>query len=102
MNSFFKRYIRNPILRLYNRIFRNYYVYDNPVNQQRIDYLQKVIDNPEYQPSTPLEHFVEHKTMTLWMEQDPDYRTEFLWNLIRPFYFQRIIDYIDQFPRVKD
>lgn len=102
LREFLKRYIKNPIMRLYHRFFGNWYVYDNPTNQQRIDYLNKVVKDPNYQPSTPLEHYVEGKIKEIWISQDPDFRNPILWEIIRPLYFQRIVDYVDQFPKRKD
>ena len=52
-------YIIAPFTAWWRYISTGVCLEDNERNQKVLDYLQKVAKNSEYEPSTPIEHFVE-------------------------------------------
>ena len=57
-----------PIKRFWNTYVRNVYIPDNIRNQQSYEYCLKICDNPDYQPSNPIEHWFEGQLENLYKE----------------------------------
>lgn len=56
---YFWYYILRPLRRLYHLIIKHQYIAKNTRNQQIMDYCQKLIINNFYQPSNPVERWVD-------------------------------------------
>ena len=67
-------YIIRPIKKIYHRIFQQAYVPDNERNQAILNYCQKLIIDHNYQPSTPVEHWIDNG----WREKYDDIIKKFL------------------------
>ena len=52
-------YIIRPIKKWYNLCINKCYVPDNERNQQILSYCVKIINDETYQPSNPVEHWIE-------------------------------------------
>ncbi len=52
-------FVLRPIRKFVNLCFRGCYVADNDRNRQILDYCHKVVMDPDYEPSTPVEHWVD-------------------------------------------
>ena len=50
-----------PFKKLYNLLILRRYVPDNERNTQLLEYLWKVVQDPTYQPSTPVENYTENR-----------------------------------------
>ena len=57
----FKLYIIDPILRWYHYYIKHAFIEDNQRNDELIEYLYKILHNPNYQPQTPVEHYAEQQ-----------------------------------------
>ena len=52
-------FLVRPYRKLVNYYIHGYYVEDNERNWQIIEYCQKIIRDADYEPSTPVEHWVD-------------------------------------------
>ena len=50
-----------PFLKVYNLFIRHQYVPNNDRNIEMYNYLWKIIEDPTYQPSTPIENYTENR-----------------------------------------
>ena len=58
-----------PFLKLYNFLINRRYIPDNDRNNQIYDYLWKIVKDPTYQPTTPVENYAENKIYKNYLEQ---------------------------------
>ena len=56
---YFWYYILRPFRKVYNLFIKHSYIIKNDRNQQIINYCTKLLTNKYYQPSTPVEHWVD-------------------------------------------
>ena len=52
-------YLVRPVKKFVNYYIHGRYIENNEHNRQVIEYCRKVIRDPDYEPSTPLEHWVD-------------------------------------------
>jgi len=94
----FRVYILHPIQRWWRFHINHTYIPDNPRNQEIFDYLMKVANNPDYEPSTPTEHFFERQV-------EEDYRSEYPdddWHKARQAIFLDLADEMLQYEWVDE
>ena len=61
-------FIIRPLKKIYNFLFRHAYLPDNERNQALFSYCSKIIDDPTYQPSTPVEHWCDKEWEEMYNE----------------------------------
>ena len=61
IKTFFWAYIIRPIKKWYNLCINGMYIPDNERNQQIIRYCTKILENENYQPSTPVENWIDNE-----------------------------------------
>lgn len=84
IKSLFIVYIARPILREWNYFVRHIYVPDNERNRALLKYMMEVAQNPERQPETPTEIFLENSIKDNFEQECADLiNDEWNWNTIR-------------------
>lgn len=66
-------YIITPFIAWWRYISMGACIEDNERNQKVLDYLRKVAENSEYEPSTPIEHFVEKQLFNSYNDAVKDH-----------------------------
>lgn len=66
--AWIKVYIINPVLQWWNFHINHAYIPDNKRNHDLMDFMCKVIENPEYEPSTPNEIYFEGQVKEIFEE----------------------------------
>ena len=65
LRLFFWFYVLRPIRQVINLVFRGRYIEDNARNRQVMDFCMKIMKNPDYEASNPVEHWTEME----WKEE---------------------------------
>ena len=58
-------HVLRPIRQVINLVFRGRYIEDNARNRQVMDFCMKIMKNPDYEASNPVEHWTEME----WKEE---------------------------------
>lgn len=61
-----------PFKKLYNLLILRRYVPDNERNIQLLEYLWKIVQDPIYQPSTPVENYTENRLIQAYNSMKAD------------------------------
>ena len=61
-----------PFKKLYNLLILRRYVPDNERNTQLLEYLWKIVQDPTYQPSTPVENYTENRLIQAYNSMKAD------------------------------
>ena len=94
-------YIIKPIKRWFNFHFKHRYIPDNPRNNAALEYFFKVMENPEYQPSTPNEIYFERIIKEEYFTSFPE-ATDENWTRERPFIMMSMADELTDYEWVDD
>ena len=68
LRLFFWFYVLRPVRKVINLVFRGRVVEDNERNRQIMDFCMKIIKDPGYEASNPVEHWTEREWRQLFDE----------------------------------
>lgn len=66
--AWIKVYIINPVLQWWNFHIKHSYIPDNKRNHELMDFMCKVVENPDYEASTPNEIFFDNRVKEIFEE----------------------------------
>ena len=73
IKAFIYAYVILPIKGWYRYLTSGVYIEDNERNQQVIDFLYKVSEDKSYQPSSPVEHYLEKHLYEAYLDAIKDH-----------------------------